>query len=63
MDIEEIRDYPDNELELLLDEKKEALQNLRFKLVTDVIEDSSQFKKLRKDIARIRTVMNNRDSK
>lgn len=61
MEIEEIREQSESELHAILDEKKEALQNLRFKRVTDVIEDSSQFKKLKKDIARVLTVLNERE--
>ncbi len=61
MRAEELREKPEDELHDLLKEQREALSNLRFKRVTDVIEDSSQFDKLKRDIARILTVLNDRD--
>jgi len=61
MRAEELRDKTERDLQDLLREKREALSNLRFKRVTDVIEDSSQFDKTKRDIARILTVLNERD--
>ncbi len=55
---EEIRDKTEQEQQELLREKREALSNLRFKRVTDVIEDPSKFEKTKRDIARILTIMN-----
>ncbi len=57
---EELREEPTEELHELLREKREALSNLKFKRVTDVIEDPSQFTHLKKDIARILTIINER---
>ncbi len=61
MRAEELREKSERELHELLREKREALSNLRFKRVTDVIEDSSQFDKTKRDIARILTVLNERE--
>ncbi len=58
---EELRDRTEEELHNLLGEKREALSNLRFKRVTDVIEDPSKFEKTKRDIARILTVLNERE--
>lgn len=55
---EELRDKTEPELQQLLSEKREALSNLRFKRVTDVIEDPSKFEKTKRDIARILTILN-----
>lgn len=55
---EELRDKTEQELQQLLSEKREALSNLRFKRVTDVIEDPSKFEKTKRDIARILTILN-----
>jgi large subunit ribosomal protein L29 len=58
---EELRDRTEEELQNLLSEKREALSNLRFKRVTDVIEDPSKFEKTKRDIARILTILNERE--
>jgi large subunit ribosomal protein L29 len=58
---EELRDKTEQDLQDLLSEKREALSNLRFKRVTDVIEDPSKFEKTKRDIARILTILNEGD--
>ena len=50
-----------SELDLKLSEGKEALQNLYFQKTMQQLEDLSQIKKIRKEIAQIKTVINSLD--
>ena len=52
-----------SELELRLLESQEALQNLYFQKSMQQLEDLSQIKKIRKEIAQIKTVINSLDLK
>ena len=52
-----------SELDLKLSEGKEALQNLYFQKTMQQLEDLSQIKKIRKEIAQIKTVINSLDLK
>ena len=52
-----------SELDLKLSESKEALQNLYFQKTMQQLEDLSQIKKIRKEIAQIKTVINSLDLK
>jgi large subunit ribosomal protein L29 len=48
----------------LLEKEKELRENvfrMKFKLATGDIEDSSQIRKAKKDIARVKTVLNGRN--
>ena len=47
-----------SELDLKLLEGQEALQNLYFQKTMQQLEDLSQIKKIRKEIAQIKTVIN-----
>ena len=49
------------ELDLRLLENQEALQNLYFQKSMQQLEDLSQIKKIRKEIAQIKTVINSLD--
>ena len=53
----EIKDKSLQELEGLLKEKKLELFSLRMKLKTMQLQDTSQIRKTRKDIARIKTAI------
>ncbi|MCA9278485.1 MAG: 50S ribosomal protein L29 [Phycisphaeraceae bacterium] len=53
----EIRKLDDEALALELKETRSKLFDLRMKAVTDKVDDSSQFGKLRKDVARMKTEM------
>ncbi len=53
----ELREKSLQELEGLLKEKKVELFELRMKLKTMQLQDTSQIRKTRKDIARIKTAM------
>jgi large subunit ribosomal protein L29 len=53
----------DDELRKKLDELVKGLFNLRFRKVTDVVENPAQFKKDRRNIARIKTILRARELK
>ena len=57
MEIKEIRSKSVKELEGLVSQKKETLRQLRFSLNSDSLKDPSQVKKTKKDIAKILTVL------
>ena len=50
-----------SELELKLSDSQDALQNLYFQKSMQQLEDSSQIKKMRREIAQIKTVINSLD--
>ena len=56
----ELRDYTDDELLAELDSSKEELFNLRFQKESGRLEDLSRIRALRRDAARILTVMRER---
>ena len=60
---ENFAELPDDELKKKLDELVEGLFKLRFRKVTDVVENPAQFKKDRRKIARIKTVLRARELK
>ncbi len=53
----------DDELKRELDGLVRGLFNLRFRKVTDVVEDPAAFRKHRREIARIKTVLRAREIK
>ena len=53
--------YSKSELDLKLSESQEALQNLYFQKSMQQLEDLSQIKKIRKEIAQIKTVISSLD--
>ena len=61
MNISEVRQLDDDELDETLDEQQRALMNLRFRAATLQLTDSSEIKKTRRDIARMKTVMTERE--
>lgn len=61
MDITELRNKSTEELEGDLQEQKENLFNLRFRHILGQLEDTSQLKKSRKDIAQIKTMLRGRE--
>ncbi len=61
MKSEEIRELPDNELEDKLNEAKIELFNLRFQLATGQLDNANKIKYARRDIARIQTIMKERE--
>ncbi len=57
----EIRDLADEELVARLGEAKEELFNLRFQVATGQLDNNRRLQHVRRDIARIYTVMRERE--
>ena len=57
----EFRDLDANELETRLTEAKQELFNLRFQNVTGQLDNSSRIGQVRKDVARIETILRERE--
>jgi len=62
MKAEEIRELPDNEIEDRIAQAREELFRLRFRSATQQIEDPSLIRKLRRDIARMKTILRQRQT-
>ena len=60
MKTEEVRSKTDSELEFELGQMSHKLFELRFKAGIESIADPSEIKKIRRSIARIRTILNER---
>jgi large subunit ribosomal protein L29 len=58
---DKLRDIPEDELDTKLAEAKEELFNLRFQLVTGQLDNPMQIKVVRKQVARILTLMRERE--
>jgi large subunit ribosomal protein L29 len=58
---DKLRDGPQDELETKLAEAKEELFNLRFQLVTGQLDNPMRIKQVRKHVARILTLMRERE--
>lgn len=63
MNATDLREMNLDELVEALADAKEELFNLRFQLATNQLDNTARFKEVKKDIARIRTVMRERESK
>lgn len=57
----EIRELNDAELERRLNESKQELFNLRFQYATRQLTNHARFKVVRRDIARIETIIRERE--
>lgn len=57
----ELRDLDDTELETRLTETKQELFNLRFALVTGQLDNSARIRQVRRDVARIKTLLRDRE--
>lgn len=60
---ENFKEMADDELKKKLEGLVKGLFDLRFRKVTDVVENPAQFKKDRRNIARINTVLRERELK
>ena len=60
MEAFEIRNLSDGEIETKLEETYEELFNLRFQFAIGQIKDPNQMTDLKRDIARMKTVLNER---
>ncbi len=56
----ELRELPDDELRQKLAEGKEELFNLRFQIVTGQLDDPRRIKQVKREVARVLTVMRER---
>jgi large subunit ribosomal protein L29 len=61
MQASEIREMRDNEIQQKLDEAYEELWNLRFKHATNQLNSPTEIKRVRKEIARLKTVQRERE--
>ena len=57
----ELRDLPDEELVERLESSKEELFNLRFQLATGQLDNPMRIKQVRRDVARILTILRQRE--
>ncbi len=57
----EVRDLETEELHVRIAELKEELFNLRFQLATGQLDNHRRFRQIRSDVARIRTILRERD--
>jgi large subunit ribosomal protein L29 len=57
----ELRELPDDELRQKLAEGKEELFNLRFQIVTGQLDDPRRIKQVKREVARVLTVMRERE--
>ncbi len=57
MKTKEIRDLKPEEIESKLADKRQELMNLRFQQVTGQLTDTSQLRLVRRDIARLETIL------
>ena len=57
----ELRELPDEELYVRIEGAKEELFNLRFQLATGQLDNVARLKELRHDVARLATVLRERE--
>lgn len=57
----EVRDLETEELHVRIAELKEELFNLRFQLATGQLDNHRRLRQVRRDVARIRTILRERD--
>ncbi len=58
MNMNEIKDMSVEDINTKIVEKKKELLNLRFQLATGNLENTAEFKNTKKDIARLKTALN-----
>ncbi len=63
MKISEIREMTSEQLDAKLKEVKEELFNLRFQLAINQLENTNRIGEVKKDIARVMTVLNDKNAK
>lgn len=61
MKVTEIRNYSDEELKKLLEEKKRQLMELRFQHAMGQLRNTSLIEETKRDIARIKTILRERE--
>jgi len=63
MKIKEIREFSDRQLYEKENELKEELFNLRFQLATGQLDNPMRIKEVKRSIARVKTIIKERDVK
>ncbi len=58
---QELREMSDDQLQFTLNEARQELFNLRFQSATERLDAPSALRKLRRDIARIKTITRERE--
>lgn len=61
MKAQELKQLTNDELAKRIEENLEALATMKFQKVTSQVENSSKFSLLRKDIARMKTIIRQRE--
>ena len=61
-ELAELMDKTVQELDTDLKDKKNELFNLRFKLATGQLENTAQIQECKRDIARVKTIMRQREA-
>lgn len=61
MKANELRDLSSEEIESRVDQLKDELFNLRFQLATGQLENMMRIRQVRKDIARAKTILRERE--
>ena len=61
MTADEIRDLTDDEIDTRIGQAQEELFRLRFRSATQQLENPSLIKKLRRDVARMKTILRERE--
>ena len=61
MELNKMREMTDAELAAELDKMKKELLNLRFQHVTGQLENPVQMREVRKNIARVKTIMREKE--
>lgn len=61
MKANELRDLSNEEIESRVDQLKDELFNLRFQLATGQLENVMRIRQVRKDIARAKTILKERE--
>jgi large subunit ribosomal protein L29 len=61
MELKKMREMTDVELNAELDKKKQELFNLRFQHVTGQLENPVKMREVRREIARVKTIIRERE--
>lgn len=61
MKVKELRDLSSEEITTQIDQLKDELFNLRFQLATGQLENPMRIRQVRKDIARAKTILRQRE--
>ncbi len=62
MQYSDIKEMSTQDIEAKIAENKKELLNLRFQLATGNLEDTAQIKSLKKDVARLKTILNEKQA-